>query len=324
MKNYLLAVVIGIMAFSFNACNDNNGDDTPEVIKNTHRVTQYINSYENEERFKVTFSYDGEKVKTIIKYNKNGEKWISSHKYEFIYSGNNITKTTYIKTEDNWVKSSKLEYVVENGLMTKDINYIIKDGNFVKKWKYNYQYSGSNLINWFGYYYNEATGEIETEIKGDYIYENGYLTKYEHYAKDSSGNWYMNYKRILTYSGDDIIGYNGYALNDINKWIEYTKFKYQYSGNNVTRIDEEWWNSQNETWNKYWTEYSYNSNGFLSERKNNSNVKFVYEYEEGHGNARLFYYYPEDLVYNKPTFKNATINEDDNELPYYKRMMGIH
>ena len=322
MKNYLLAVVIGIMAFNFNACKD----DT-DIIKNTHRIKQLIYSYDNEDKTKSVFYYDGENIKTILEYYKDeADNWVECCKYGFTYSGNNVTKIYYAKHGDVWEELDKIEYVVQNGLITEETYYYIDyvpGGDYIKSWSCNYQYSGSSLINRINYSYKIGTGEVCWEDKGEYVYDNGNITKIEEYYKDSSDNWKKYNKELFTNSGGNISGYNKSILTTDNEWFENKRYKYKYSGNNVTRIDVEYWSYFFETWKEFWIEYSYNSNGFLSERNYSDNKKFVYEYEEGNGNARLFYYYPEDLVYGKPTLKNANLNKD-NELPYYKRMMGIY
>lgn len=316
IKNLLLA----ILAISlFVSCEkDNDNDSSPS--KNSHRIKQIFSEYDNYSK-KTVFSYEGEKLVNITEYLKFESGINEEFKAEITYSGDNATETWYHKESGSWELDEKYEYVIQNGLMMEETDYDYGNGTWIEDGKWTYQYSGNNISGWQGYEDEDEDGTLEQDSKGEYIYQNGKLSEYKGYELDESNNWYQDYKTTFTYAGSNMINWIDFNLDESDNWKNYYKAEYQYSGDKVSQIEGFYWNSNDSQWESVDLDsYTYNSNGYLIGELDDDGEKRTYEYEEGNGNAKFFWYYPEELVYGEPTLKSASINKSRKYIPYYQRL----
>lgn len=90
-----------------------------------------------------------------------------------------------------------------------------------------------------------------------------------------------------------------------------------YTEDQIAEIDGFTWNSTNWIPSGGYT-YSYNNNGYLCETINDYSST-TYEYEEGNGNAKFFYFHPEDWVSGHPMIESAK----HKRKPYHKRILNL-
>jgi len=312
IKNLLLAFAAILL---FVSCEK---DEDKDLIasKNSHRIKQAV--YESG---KLVFTYEGENLVKMTQYKKDeSEDYIEDYKMEISYSGDNATAITYTKYSGIWEIFDKVEYFIQNGLMMEEHYYDYEDGNWEEEWKWTYQYSGSNITAWQNFYYNDEDGTFDQDSKGEYFYQNSELAEYKEYEIDESGNWSQYMKETFAYDGSNLINWIGYGLDESDNWENNYKFEYQYSGDKVSQMAYFYWDSEDSQWeSQNLVSFNYNSNGYVSEVLQEINDDITYEYEEGHGNARLFLVPQTESVYGGPTIK-STGNRNRKYVPYYQRL----
>lgn len=321
VKTKNLFFALAVLSILFSCEKDKNND--PESSKNTHRINQV--TYDDDgisEDWKSVFSYEGEKLVKITKYDKDESgNWIEENKTEIKYSGDNASETWYNKGTGNWELIGKSEYIIQKGLMVEESWFNFINGSWVELWKWTYQYSGSNISAWQSYNNENWDGTLVPKQKGEYKYQNEKLIEYIDYRLYVSDNWYPSFKDIFSYDGNNLSNYVGFVKIDTDTWEKMYKTDLLYSGDKVSQIDDYSWNDLSNQWEFQQSKsYTYNSNGYLIEKLEDDGDKTTYEYEEGHGNAKFFSYLPEELVYGEPTLKFASVNEIRNYIPYYQRL----
>ncbi len=319
-KNLLLALV-AILALA--SCDK---DNDPGLTKNSHRVKQIIfdtEGYNND--WKYVFTYEGEKMASFLEYNRDESgNWYEKLKTDVSYAGDNATVTCYEKDSGSWKITDKHEYVIQSGLMMEELNYDYENGAWIKASKWTYQYSGTNISAWQSYDDEDEDGTFEQNGKGEYIYKNGKITDYKEYKLGESDNFYLNSRETFDYNGSKMISFIDYNLDESDSLINASQTEYHYSGDKVSETEYSNWNSDKNQWDsEYLKSFIYNSNGYLIEEIFDDSDKVTYEYEEGHGNAKFFFYYPEASIYREPTLRNAGTTKNRKYIPYYQRLKNI-
>lgn len=312
---FLLALIIIALLCS---C-ERKKDKSSGPVKNTHRVKQIIYDYDEENDWKSVFTYDGEQLILIVNYEDDGDGWREDRKIEIAYEPD-ITTLWYTNESGSWEYIYRSEYVVENGLLTEEFIYNYEEGEWVEGWKWIYEYAGTNIIKWEAYYDNDEDGSVELDSKGEYTYEDNKLFEYKAYFMDASDDWVQYDKETFQYSGLILSGWIDFEQDEFDDWVEYYKCEYIYSGNYISEALYYNWDNESDDWEEepFTVTYGYDVNGYLIERMNDSGTQITYEYEQGHGNAAFFWYYPEELVYGEPVLKSTKAGK--KYVPYYERV----
>lgn len=307
MKTTILLLATVLLTMLLSCEKDENGTDT---TKNSHRIKQIVKS----ENSKTVFTYDSEKLILKMRYeeNDNGD-WVEYEKNEISYNGNTITIMGFYKSEwtgGNWKLWMKDELVVENNLIIEENNDNKEENGY--KSKTTYQYSNNMLIGLEGLSDKDGDGIFNLNGKEEYSYENNLIKEVKWFRNNESDNWVLEGKYNFTHSGNKISGYISYWDDDydaIDELLPYRKSEYTYSGNLLIKRKWDRINTETGNWRNEWRdkhEYEYNSEGYLIkciEDEEDTVRTYEYEYEEGHGNALLIEYDPEDIVFGEPTIK---------------------
>lgn len=320
MKSYVSLIIVSLFILS---CENNKNDD-PGTGENTQRIklAYYDNQGENND-WKSEYSYKGNNLSIVIEYRKNETgTWEEEYKAEFSYDGTEAIETWFEYSSGIWQPVDKSEYLIENGMITQETNFDFEQDQWIGDWKYNYEYEDARLIAWQSYY-NNAEGILTENEKGEYTYINELVTEYIAYEKNSSGDWELDDRETFSYSGNELLGWIDYNLDASDNWLESYKCDYTYMGDNISTAMYFNWDDGTSNWEteSFAVYYTYNSSGYLMGRIDDDGDKVSIEYEEGSGNASLFWFFPEDLVYGKPTFKLA--EDRDKFVPYYMRVGPI-
>lgn len=301
----------------FVACD--NDDDTT-IQKNSHRIKQLNSNFNNTFFAKVVFTYDGENLVNSTQYNLNEkEEWSENIIREYTYSGNNVT--LIFSTNNDGIREffSKYEYLIQNGLVIEEVVYDYTNGSWKEKEKWVYQYSDNNISAWQGYSYSSDKDAFVLDGKGEYTYNNGILIENSEYTIDSENNWVPTIKHSFNYNESSLSSIISYIRNETGDgWDNMLKREPVYSGEYVSRYNVySWFENSWMTLTSY--SYTYNNEGYLSSLTDGEN-SFTYEYEEGNGNALLFFSNPQILVYGEPTLKSSGSGIKKNYIPYYQRI----
>jgi len=291
--------------------------DEKNNVNPTFRLAESIVRNSEGLRIKATYHYEDEKLDEILYYEMdfNGkEQPHSKAKAHYGNDGPSLITYYYDSDNDEWLNWYKSVYVIENDLVIEEKYYDAKNS-----WKFNYEYENENLVAWKGY--DEALGE--PLFKGEYRYTNGLLsnTKAYYYFSSLIG-WIPIDKETIMRSEGSISTIFNFTLDSLGKWVNEFKNEYTYSNDKITQIDLYKWIERE--WSKTASStYEYNIDNCLREIKNSDGSRANYKYEEGKGNLKLFYYYPEDLVYNQPTIKNGSndMSQIISFTPYYLRYL---
>lgn len=308
----------------FTSCEKKDDNSLP---KNSHRL---IRAYMEKEGYLYIDSlfYEGEKLTDIMKYFNNGNgTWILTDSTHITYDGSQVTVLESSFEAPDWVPQDKYEFTMDDGLMTQEIGSEYNRGTWDLGWKWTYQYSGSNLKSWQSYYPDE-NGDLKMDNKCEYTYQNGKLVESMQY--DLNGETWTQYEKT-TYLYDEakLINWTENRKNLSDSWFQYYKSDLSYTGDLVSQMDQYGWNPNTSDWESAKSSaFTYNSNDYLyeitTEYSYSSSPEYTsYEYEEGNGNAKLFYYYPEEMVSGEPILKSASTGRSRNYVPYYKRILSL-
>lgn len=315
-----LLLLVGLTSILFSCKKD-------EVlpIKNTHRVKSiYYNIFETDLLNKVEFIYTEENLSEIKMSHYINGVWIVFNKQTFRYEGD-IVKVTRLSRETGKLQlNSKMEYIITDGRIGEEKYSIYYEGKYFDRWKYKYNYSAKKLTSWESFEMTKENQLFKPDGNGEFTYENGLPTTYNAFKKDYIGNWNQIEMEEFSSSNNHITNWITYAVNDSNNWTKYLNCNYLYTGNQITSAQYFLWNPYINSWETspvLTNNYTYNENGYLIE-ENNGYESTEYEYEEGHGNAQLFWYFSAYMMIGEPTtLKNLKIKKEP--IPYYKRINQI-
>ncbi len=312
MKKYSIGILIGIIGLCFTACDKNSEIVSVEKPKNSHRIKQIIGyNYSDEPEWKSVYTYTGDNVIEILHFTKDGEgKLLECHKEEITYIGNKAISYLYVKESGDWKKTRICEYLLENDLIIEMIVSNYRVNHWTKAFKTTYQYSGDNLIAYQDYIYDESNSTFDPNYKGQFFYESNELKENHDFEMDESGNWICNLKQTFSFSAGNLIEKISFFNDEqSNTWKEFGKTINIYSGGKISEIENYNWDFKANIWSELpiatWY-FDYNSNGYLIEEINHETGRKVFEYEEGHGNAKVFYVEPELLPFGGPSLKNIS------------------
>ncbi|MFC2119038.1 hypothetical protein ACFLSY_10385, partial [Bacteroidota bacterium] len=115
------------------------------------------------------------------------------------------------------------------------------------------------------------------------------------YILDDNNEWVEDYKVSYSYLEDKMVGYISYYFDE-NNWGKYWKIDYSFIGDNTSSKKVYKWDNETNSWELDYIEaYSYNNNDYLTEIDGKWGIIKI-EYEEGHGNGKVFMNSPHELL----------------------------
>lgn len=318
-RNLLLASSVILLLF---ACKkDDDGDFVPQLDPNTHRIKEIIWDDEGVEKWKSVFTYSGEQLVSIVDFEKDDAGiWIEYAKTEITYDGDKATEIWSDKSLTGYEPDGRSDYLIANQMVMEEFNYNYENGAWVVNWQYVYQYSGRDLLKWDGYWESEG-GPFELQERGEYIYSGSELKEFRAFEMNSSGIMKQYDKETFTYSGDKLLNWIDFDLDNGDNWVNSSKCEFTYTNGNPEMAEWYEWDYGSNNWVDDWFEiYNYNSNGYLIKETDSDGNETRYEYEEGNGNALLFWYYPENMLYGLPRLKTTVKQRGRGEIPYHERI----
>lgn len=325
MKTKHLLLVLGLITF-FYSCNknDDNTNDEKEKVELKYRIKQIlINTNADDVNDKKTvFTYNEDKLVNYTDYKlESSGDWNDTEKTKITYTNDRATATQYRNQAAIWALTNKSVYTIQNGLIMEETYFYDNHGTLEPYWKYTYQYTGTSLSAWHSYYDISGTGN--QDFKAKYIYTNKQLTESKEYELDYNDEWFEAIKNTFSYQDNALIKVLNYNLDANNEWQNNRKIILNYVEDNVSQMECLDWNSNSNLWeSSYLCTYKYDANNYLTEVLDSYGHKTTYEYEEGTGNAKLFWYYPETLVEGEPTLQKGTSIKTKKHVPYYQRIQN--
>lgn len=306
-NNILFAIAVVLI---FTSCEKNDENKSYRILRACVKTDRFseIDS----------FFYDCEKLIRIkSSYNDDGE-WFEISREEISYSDDQITLIAfdYLIESNSFEPIAKTEFIMDEGLRQEERIFFYNDDSWELNRKMIYQYSENNLKSW-QICYSDGNGGFYPGLKCDYTYQCGVLNEIL-ISGNRSKVWEPMEKR--TYSYDDesnLLNWTFFRKDQANNWAQDYKEDLFYTEDQIAEIDGFTWNSTNWIPSGGYT-YSYNNNGYLCETINDYSST-TYEYEEGNGNAKFFYFHPEDWVSGHPMIESAK----HKRKPYHKRILNL-
>ena len=296
-----------LFAFAMISCNNSDDVDiTPPGII-TQRVVNSKTYSKNKLVQEIIYDYDGDNLvlQTVFK-DVPGVGMTESIRIAFSYNGPIVTMEMRQREVDFWTKVvTHVEYTLSNGRLAKVANFDVDSGNL--KSFTEYTYSGGYLASSQTYLPDRAdqgpSYKSEYKKEGDDLYE---LMTYE----NVNGQFVESNKVAFHYNNDkiaEVIRYDGIDTTT-GEWIKKAKFDYQYAGVQVGAYDDYVWNSQTNNWDYLSTDsFSFDNYDYLTEHvytdTYNGNIRHVYSYERGKGNAALLGPSPTIHLYKRPFYE---------------------
>lgn len=313
---HLLAATLALTLFV--SC-DKEDPDNPE--KNLYRITQVEFFGSSDDSYqKASFSYEGEQlIQVLAMERQEGTDWMESSRLDISYSGENVTATWYYNEGAGWMEESRSVYKLKEGKITEEAAEYYQDGSWQADWKWTYTYSGNDLMLWKSYYTDDMGNEVN-DGEGSYSYLQGKLVEHiSYYDYDGDEDMEEDQRELFVYDDERLASVTRYEFEDPNTWVEDQLYEYTYSGEQLYEIQESERDGNN--WiPDYSQTFMYDEDGNLTELAYDSDEREQYTYEEGNGNAMLFWYYPEEMVYHFPTIKSARESARRSYVPYHQRI----
>jgi hypothetical protein len=324
MKRIVFIVLAGLIAI-LSSC------EKDEQNSSDYRVKQIITYVEGIEDEKYVFEYTGDKLSNIAGYEKDDTSdWVEVRKVEITYEGNKAIRISSYKQTDTWEIIGRIELTFENNQLVEETEYDYYQDVWQPFETFVYHYSGNTLISWENIDYYEQDSWISK--KGEYNYENNKLTTYYEYeidAYDRDHVLLLENKQVYNYTGNLVSNFINYYLDVDSIWNRNFKWEYAYSGNKLSELSKIWEDEDINDWEAspgLILRFKYNNIGNLSEYSYIYNsydleIKDVYEYESGKGNAEFFWYNQAKWIYGEPILNKSTNSNQSDYVPYYERMM---
>lgn len=282
---------------------DHNADEINQnpIEIGSQRIKRIIAQSNNTSTYYYEFKYENDKLVKIFYYTIEGDTTNSEYdNFEIKYQGDKISKEYYRKYSSGMI-------VPETYYVNTLNEYLLSDNKIVQI------SSKSKLIN----DENWSAPGIDT-----YEYNQNKLTKHTFYYMEISDDGLEGYEDII-YSGDSLIQFNYYSIdyyNDTTALLRDLKFNdnlmkeailiypqdhpihdtirivYTYNASNKMISAASYDNL-----GSYIVNFEYNEYGLLSKQTlPESNMQYLYEYEDGTGNADIIWHNPEDFIFIMP------------------------
>lgn len=297
--------------FLFTSCELFN--DLSEAEPKDLRVTDIlIKTNGTNYRFSV-FTYTGNKVTQIMEHDWDGSAWYESYRMTATYSGNSVTLVWERKSGTSWSLQEKFEYTFSGEQVSEEIRYVYS-GGWDPVEKNEYEYFSGGIMRWHSYDQG-SNGWYETSY-GVYTYEQGLMTEYNRYSYDGF-DFFVSRVEQFSYNGDQLEGYVR-QVKQGTTFINSKKYEYEYSGGVLSELDYFDWSVASNDWSSAGTTtYHYNSYGDVIWISTTSGTRNEFNYEDGIGNAKFIYYRPDALAYQLPTLRNGG---ESHYVPMYARI----
>jgi len=289
IKFYAFALLITGLLFSYGCKKEDGGDDNGGGGDNPsgsdYRVKESISSEDNVETDKDVFTYDGEKISSVLSYVSPGKtEWETDSKSEITYpDANSFEMLTSDYNGGNWALAEKEVVTLQDGLWQTDMNYIYSGTDWVPDYKTEYSYNSGKIVKEEEFYYDG--GEMMNQTKILYSWAGDAPSTAENYSWED-GDWVLTTKDTLSVTNGKIVEIKQF---DYESGQYFMKMELQYIGDAISSI------VFSVSFGGIWTEagtflFTYDGNGNLTKQEITGAFasSTTYTYEEGKGNASLF------------------------------------
>lgn len=195
--------------------------------------------------------------------------WVDQSRVLYSYSGEMVTEVYFDSlVNGNWKTygSIIMEYNNDNKLMREISNYYESDGTLVHGVKWEFQYSGNNMIEWTQFMWDVDQSIWESYEKTVYTYTGDLVSKLEDYNDMGDGSWELESETAFQYDGQ-----NREIESLTRTWSsvdnEFTNselaVKEYYKAEKMSKWESKSWDLENQQWSEenYWLfEYTYDGN----------------------------------------------------------------
>jgi len=301
MKSRIILLACFMMALVC-SCDEDEGLNSHRIV----RVT-YTNGDYPENDYYQEFGYADNKLIRIMTYDKNDYgNWDESFLWEISYTESTATATRYDFDNGYQDEYSKSVYQVQDGRIIEHHLYWWNDQTWENWAKWTFQYSGSDMIS-YDYFY-APKNVLELRGRATFTYVDNKLMEFLYLYDDGEAGLQPSDKETFSYGDQGLSRYIDFNIDTNGGWVYSVRCDYSYSGSQLYKRTYTHWLEDNYSWDNvpYSTvNYSYDGNGYLIQKFYDDGDKYDYEYEEGHGNAKFFYYDPAEVRFNYPTIKSA-------------------
>ena len=322
MTKFIKFILI-IVAFICLSCEKESNHENiigTSNLNNEYRISEITEYYFDIDQWfinkKDVIKYDADnRVISIKTFYFINDEWEENEKTEIGYNGNLATVTNYVIESNTQLFDTKFEFLLQNNQLVEEIMYSYSNNSWIKYWNWKYKYEGSSLISWNGIYFEDSI-----EYKGEYNYSNNQPVESLTSFRIKPEPWELFYKQIFHYNNNLISGFTFYTMDLNDEWEEREKCDYEYTENKIVKSNYQFLNYETSIWESTSENFAYDNNNCLVEYIYETNIKKTYTYENGTGNAQLFYYYPDEMISGSPVLKNKSVN--NKYIPYYKRWLN--
>ena len=244
MKKIITLFVTSLLAFTSCNSDDNDGQSSDSSI--LPKTSTYIDPEDASKNETTTISYNGNKVTKMES---------SYYRNVYTYTGDLITQTVQTEDYDDNVYTIVTEYTYtnDNKLATETHTTYSSQNTERHKSKYTYTYNSNGTIFKNYYYFDEDNKEVLSKQTATLTVANGNLVKIEtYYDFDESTH-------TETYEYDNK---NSFYKNILGMNKLYISTDGESGVNNLTKYTSSKYPSDN-----YTVQYTYNEQGFPTERK---------------------------------------------------------
>ena len=302
MKNLCLLFVAFSLAVFCSSCETE--DPVWGRVNNSYRISQATYYNNGIEYAREDFAYQGNYLTSITRWVKGaGLVWEESEYTEMLYEGDRVYMSFFIWDGNQWANTNRADYVVRNGLMMEELDYDLEGNSWVPRNVWSYRYSGANITAW-DHSELDDNGAGYLVARGSYAYQSGNLLEQTRYEDNGYGVLNASQYTEFFYSASVKTGFTEYEWYN-NQWVNSYGEDYSYVSGKVSSIASYDWDGVQWVADGPVDNFYYNAYGYLAEEIYGT-YRSVFDYEPGSGNARFFWYYPENLAYGRPVVKSVS------------------
>lgn len=298
----ICAIFIIITVVSLTSCKDQT--EGIDLTVNTHRMKTIIERNNGYEIWKCDLSYLLDKVIETSSYNKFNNSWIPEERTSFTYSNNRINALSSIWYNNEWYPDYGNSYLTDQSMVKEYALLKFSNNEWINLGTYLFTYKSNRLVE--RKYVELMDGEKKIINKLELNYRDNNIIETRYYTQSETNNCLWLLKQNFDYSHDGITDIYTYEKDSENNWKLKQRTQLKYINNQLSEANvyEEW--PDIDLWHLCSSSiYLYDNNNYLYKVIECDGYETEFIYEEGHGNASLFYNSPLMQSMNYPTLKKG-------------------
>ncbi len=310
MKLISTSILICII-FLYSACKETSNNIEPVI--NSHRVKTILEKKNGYETWRCDIVYQNDKVIETSSFTNFNNIWSPEEISNFDYNINSIHEKTSEWRNNQWHESYGFNYLMIYSKLKEFEILDFFENRWITEGKYIYTYESDFLTE--RKYIELYDGEEKERHKLSFNYQDGLIHEIRMYIRGELNDWLMQVKQTFDYSHEGITEIYTYSIDELANWNLQQRIQLKYINKLLSESYVYHQMDDSNLWHlSYSNIYLYDSNDYLYKIIECDGCETEFIYEEGNGNANIFYSTPLMQIMQYPSLKSSSKSKAFNYL----------